>query len=98
MFNKIYPIVKNKFFLATLAFLVWILFFDRNSIISQVKLTRALNNVIKQKEYYIDEIEKNNQEIDLLQSDTASLEKFAREKYLMKKENEDIFIIVEEED
>jgi len=51
----------------------------------------------KQKEYYLEEIEKNQQEIESLTTDTTSLEKYAREKHLMKKDNEDIYIIIEEE-
>lgn len=93
MFKSLLPLIKNKFFLVTLAFLIWILFFDRNSIISQVRLTRALRSVIRQKEFYMEEIEKNKKEIEALQSDTANLERFAREKYLMKKDDEDIFIV-----
>ncbi len=77
-------------------FLVWLTFFDRNNFISQVKFGRTLNNQRKQKEFYKGEI--YNDSIALIElQDTVKLEKYAREKYLFKKDNEDIFIIVEEE-
>jgi len=97
MFRILFKYLRNKYVLVTLAFIVWILFFDNNNLISQFKLTRKLTNMEKQKEYYLEEIEKNQQEIESLTTDTTSLEKYAREKHLMKKDNEDIYIIIEEE-
>lgn len=89
--------LHNKYFYAGLAFFVWIFFFDRNSLISRYKTMRELQDVKLQREFYHQEIKKDKKATDDLLSDTASLEKFAREKYLMKKDNEDIFLIVEEE-
>ncbi len=96
MLRSLLPYFKNKFVLVTIAFIVWISFFDHNNIISQVKRLRGLKILKQQKEYYIDEIEKNKMESNALKFDTASLERLAREKYLMKRDNEDIFIIIEE--
>lgn len=89
--------LHNKYFYAGLAFFVWIFFFDRNNLISRYKTMRELKDVKKQREFYLQEIENDSKATEDLLSDTASLEKFAREKYLMKKDNEDIFLIVEEE-
>ena len=71
-------------------------FFDRYNLIYRVKTINELKNVNDQKEYYQDEIEKDKQSIIELTTDTLSLEKFAREKYLMKRENEDIYLIIQE--
>jgi cell division protein FtsB len=96
MFKRIPSFLYNKYLLALVAFLVWLTFFDRNNFISQVKYGRTLNKQRKQKEFYKSEIVKDS--IALVElSDSARLEKFAREKYLFKKDNEDIFIIMEEE-
>jgi len=71
--------------------------FDRNNFISQVKLGRTLSEQRVQKEFYQSEITRDSTALQEILSDTVSLEKFAREKYLMKKDNEDIFLVVEEE-
>lgn len=72
------------------------LFFDQNDFITQIKLKQRLSKIEKQKEYYHSEINRTQNELDNLLNDDAKLEKFAREKYLMKKKNEDLFIITEE--
>lgn len=97
MLKKILSVLKNKYLLATLIFIVWLVFFDQNNIISQYKKTRVLRNLYHQKEYFLQEIEKNREAAAELESDTASLEKFGRENYLMKKDDEDIYLIIEEE-
>lgn len=81
-----------------MAFIIWMLFFDRNNVINQVKLVYTLKGLNQQNEYYIEEMRKDSAARVKLRIDSASLEKFAREKYLMKKDNEDIFLIVKEED
>lgn len=98
MFRNLLPHLKNKYVIAILAFLVWIMFFDRNNFINQIRLVNTLKGLNEQKEFYQREIRKDSAELYRLQSDTASLEKFAREKYLMKKENEDIYLIIDEND
>ncbi len=94
--EKITSFLKNKYAVALTAFFIWILFFDSNNLISQFRLVFNLNDLHKQKTFYLDEIEKDSTALYILKNDTASLEKFAREKYLMKRDNEDIFLIVEE--
>lgn len=81
-----------------MAFIIWMLFFDRNNVINQVKLVYTLKGLNQQNEYYIEEMKKDSAALVKLRVDSASLEKFAREKYLMKKDDEDIFLIVKEED
>jgi len=94
--EKITSFLKNKYKIALAAFFIWILFFDSNNLISQFRLIFNLNDLHKQKAFYLDEIKKDSTALYVLRNDTASLEKFAREKYLMKKDNEDIFLIVED--
>ncbi len=97
MFKHIPPFLYNKYLLALVAFLVWLTFFDRNNFISQVRYGRTLNKQRQLKEFYKSEINKDSLSLVEL-SDTIRLEKFAREKYLFKKDNEDIYIIVPEEE
>jgi hypothetical protein len=89
------PFLKNKYVIASIALLVWLIFFDGNDFFSQYSYRQKLNELEKEKEYYIVEIEKSHQELQSLISSKKNLEKFAREKYLMKKDNEDIFVILE---
>jgi cell division protein FtsB len=70
------------------------LFFDRNNVISQFELRSKLNQLQDNRTYYIEEMKKDRQDMKQLLSNPKNLEKFAREKYLMKKDNEDIFLIV----
>ena len=94
MLKKLLPYLKNKYILTLLIFLVWMLFFDRNDIISQIGMRSKLSQMKQDKLYYTEEIEKNKKEMEELMTNPKTLEKFAREKYLMKKDNEDIFVIV----
>ena len=89
---------NNKYFYTGLAFLVWMIFFDQESFIEQYRLSTSLNDLEKKKEYYMGEISKNEEAIDKLENDSTQLEKFAREKYFMKKDNEEIFVIIREEE
>jgi cell division protein FtsB len=97
MVRRIFRKLDNRYTWAALAFLVWIVFFDRYNLITRTKTMKELKNAKDQKEYYQKEIEKDLYSIQELTTDTASLEKFAREKYLMKKDDEDIFLIMEDE-
>jgi cell division protein FtsB len=98
MFKILLKILKNKFFLVTVAFLVWLIFFDNNNILSRLEARKKLRVLQQQKTYYLQEIEKNKKETIDLQTDTGDIEKFAREKYLMKKDSEEVFIMVEDEE
>ena len=98
MFDKLPAFLKNKYFYTILAFIVWMLFFDKNNFIYQYQLSSDLNDLKSEKEYYLSEIETNNSATKELMTNTTTLEKFAREKYLMKRDNEDIYIIVDNEE
>ena len=92
------PILKNKYVLTLVVFGVWIVFFDQNNLWDRAKLSSRIRQLEKQKHHYEEEIEQNERKLSEIQESPESLEKFAREEYLMKKENEDIFVIVEKED
>lgn len=77
-----------------LVFVVWLTFFDQNNFIVQYGYHSDLNKLESERNYYLTEIDKNKKELFELSSDSAHLEKFARENYYMKKENEDIFVLV----
>ncbi len=93
-----YPLIKNKYLLTTLVFLVWILFFDKNNLLTQFGERQKLFELKKERKYYQEEIKSTREELRELMTDNVSLEKFAREKYLMKKDNEEIFLVVNEKD
>jgi len=87
-------LIKNKYFLTIIALIVWLLFFDKNDVFTQHESVSKLNKLKNDQAYYIAEIEKNKIELQELKTNKKSLEKFAREKYLMKKDNEDVFVFV----
>ncbi|MBA4240452.1 MAG: septum formation initiator [Sphingobacteriaceae bacterium] len=91
----ILKILKNKYILVVIGLIVWLLYFDKNDVFTQFELITKCNKLNTEKEYYITEIEKNKKEIVELQNNKKSLETFAREKYHMKKDNEDIFVFVQ---
>jgi cell division protein DivIC len=94
--GNIFKVLRNKYFIASVLFLAWIVFFDENSFISHTENKRRLNELTRQKEYYINRINTDNQKIEDLNAGKSELEKFAREQYFMSKPDEDIFIVVEE--
>jgi cell division protein FtsB len=74
---------------------VWLLFFDDRDIMSQVKHSRELDKLEESRDYYVEEIRQTSAELNKLKSDPATLEKYAREKYRMKKDDEDLYIVPE---
>lgn len=87
------PLLKNKFTLILIVFLGWILFFDQNNILERVQNLNQLHQLEKDKAYYIEKIRQDSAKLRELRTDKKNLEKFAREQYLMKKKNEDVFVI-----
>jgi len=85
---------KNKYFLVSFAFLVWMIFFDKNDLFSQYQYQQQVNKLKKERDFYKKETDNVRKELDELSSNPEKLEKFAREKYLMKKNNEDVFVIM----
>ena len=83
---------KNIFVLIFIGFAIWMLFIDSNSLIIHNELNNEISDLEDEKEYYSKEITKDKKAIKELSTDEG-LERLAREKYYMKKENEDIYII-----
>lgn len=79
-----------------LFFVIWMSFFDEYNWIRIRRDQNKLENLKEEREYLLQKIEQDRQQLRTLENDTQALEKFAREEYLLKKENEEIFIIVEE--
>ncbi len=94
-FDIILPILKSKYLLSLSLFVIWILFFDQNNLVDRYKLVREVHQLQKDKNYYIQRIAADSTRLKELMTNSKNLEKFAREQYLMKKDNEDIFVIVE---
>ena len=95
MLKKLPKPFRNFYFISIALFLVWMLFLDSNNLISRFQLSSKLRSLENEKEYYEEKIKEVEKDRDELFGDRESLEKFAREKYLMKKETEDIYIVVE---
>lgn len=94
--SRLLNLIQNKYLIASIAFLAWMLFFDRNDLLSQYEYRTTLNKLKADKEFYTKESAKVVKDLNELTTDQGKLEKFAREKYLMKKEDEDVFVIIEE--
>lgn len=94
--SQVFKIVSNKWLIATVIFLIWIIFGDENSIVSHIENKQQLQELIQQKEYYKERIVLDKQKLEDLSKGKAELEKFAREQYFMSKPDEDVFIVVEE--
>jgi cell division protein DivIC len=96
MLKRLPPVFRNFYVVGTVSFLVWMTFLDQNDFVSRFRLTAKLKSLENEKEYYDARIKDVEIDREYLFGDKESLEKFAREKYLMKKETEDIFIVVED--
>jgi cell division protein FtsB len=94
--KKLFQLIKNKFFISGMAFLVWMLFFDRNDLSAQYEYRNEVNKLEEEKAFYVKEIAKADIELKELTTNLNSLEKFARERYLMKRKNEDIYVVIDE--
>ena len=91
--NNIPKSLKNKYIITLVLFSIWIIFIDDYNLIKQYQLNQNIKKLERKKEYYISEIEKDSIKLYQLRNNKEEQEKFAREKFLMKKDNEDIFII-----
>ena len=87
--------ITNPFFIATLLFTVWMLFFDESNIFTQYHKHRELCDLLEKRKFYRDQIKVTNKAFSELNTNPATQEKFAREHYWMKRDNEDVFVIVQ---
>ena len=90
--KKILPILINRYFLVSVGFIVWMLFFDQRDYFQQKASAEELNKLETSAKYYNDEINNTKRQLDNLQNNGTSIEKFARERYFLKREGEEVYI------
>ena len=95
--NPLFRFLGNRYFLILCLFVVWMLFFDNYSYLDHRMLDKEIDELEDNKSYYQQEIYKDKQNIKILKS-PEQIEKYAREKYYMKRDSEDIYIIEYEKD
>jgi cell division protein DivIC len=92
--NYIPAWLKNKYLLTLLVFAAWMLFFDdRDLYVTCIKQRQELGDLRKSKHYFEEQIASTQKELDQLKINLPTIEKYAREKYLMKRDNEDVFVV-----
>ena len=87
--------LSSKFLIAFAAFAVWMLFFDEKDVFTMKHHRQELRELEQSKKYYSDQLNKEKTELEGLKNNPATLEKYAREKYYMKRDNEDLFLVPE---
>ncbi len=94
LLNRIPLWLKNKYVITIAAFAAWMLFFDdRDLFVTLVRQRQELSDLRTSKQYYEQQITGTKKELDQLKINAFTIEKYAREKYLMKRDNEDLFIV-----
>ena len=94
--SKFMSIILNRYVITLGVFFVWIFAFGPSDLKTQYKLSKELEKAEIEKQFYVDEIEKNRQISKDLLTNMDNLERFARESYWMKRENEDVYIVIKE--
>ncbi len=92
LLTRIPAIIKNKYLLTIIGFGVWMFFFDRNDVVTQISRFKKLAELKSNTTYYDQKIEAAKAELKKRETDPSAYERIAREKYYMKKDNEDIFL------
>ena len=93
LFSRIPSWLTNKYLLAGTFFIVWMFFFDPKDIHSDLSRRAKLKDLQKSEQHLAQEITETQEELKQLKTNAKTIEKYAREKYFMKKDNEDLFII-----
>ena len=94
--KKLVNLLKNKYFIVGMIFIVWIIFFDENNLVDHRRNKKRLAALKAQQEYYKEKIESDLKKIEELRSGQENLEKYAREQFLMSKPDEDLFLVIED--
>ena len=97
-FIKIWPWLRNKYVLTIAVFTIWMLFFDQNNVVDRIQMGAEIRQLEDDREYYLEQIQKDSARLSELTTNKENLEKYAREQFLMKKPNEDVFVVIEEAD
>ncbi len=98
IFIRAWPWLRNKYVITLVIFTVWMLFFSQNNLVDRIQMKFEIRQLEQDRTYYLEQIEKDSTRFHELTTDRENLEKFAREQYLMKKPNEDIFVVIREEE
>lgn len=93
--RALFKTITNKYLFAFLIFSVWMIFLDDHNILFLRQNLNKLKKFRIENAYYKEKISNDSQKLKELRTDSKNLEKFAREQFLMKKKNEDIFLIIE---
>ncbi len=93
-YHKLPPFLRNKYILTLVVFIVWIVLFDNNNLVDRVHNMKVMKQLEQDKEYYTKKIDEDTRKLDELRTDRDNLEKFAREQYHMKRDDEDLFLVV----
>ena len=93
LLGRLFSFLRNKYFLALTCFVVWMLFFDRDDVFTQLERKRELTRINESKAYFSKQIKEDRNFSKDLQFNASAIEKLTREKYLMKRDNEDLFLI-----
>ena len=93
LYQKLPAPLRNKYLITFVVFLVWIFFIDTFDIITQIRMNNEFKQLKEQQEFYKAEIEKDSIKVYNLNNNPEEQERFARERFLMKKDNEDVFIV-----
>jgi cell division protein DivIC len=91
-FKPLIGYLKNKYVIVILAFLVWMAFFDPKDFGIMYAKSSKLQELKTSEKHLIEKIKDTRQELSLLKTDASSIEKYAREKFYMKKDNEELFL------
>jgi hypothetical protein len=91
--KPILKFIKNKYIIATVAFMVWMLFFDPKDLGTIAVRNNKYKELKESEKHLTSLIKETKKELGLLKTDAASIERYAREKFFMKKDNEDLFIV-----
>lgn len=93
--NRWYKILLNKYLIVSVFFVVWMIFFDQNSYFIHKELDKEIKSLSQDKEYYEGKLEKESIQIHQMKTNVSEIERVARERHYLKKEDEDVFIIEE---
>jgi len=94
-FRKIWPWLRNKYVLTISIFAIWMFFFDQNNMVDRMGMSAEIRQLEDDREYYQEQIQKDSARLNELTTNKENLEKYAREQFLMKKKNEDVFVVIE---
>ena len=94
--TRVFKFVWNRYFILTVAFAVWMIFFDQNSFFVHRELDKQIKLLEVDQQYYQEHLDTESEKLNQLNSNPAEIERIAREKHFLKKDDEDIFIIQQE--